>query len=149
MKTTAAILPLLLFVLLLSACGPREIRTVPPGLVLESVTIVDQQVQLNLLIENRNDIVVGLQAANLRMSFDETMLFETEWSTSLDLDPRGRESLRITIDAEAEGLALLQSTETARAYELRGLLQFEDLQDFPVNLRGFLHPVPGQPGRYR
>ena len=149
MKTASILLLLLLSTVFLIGCGAREVRSIPPGVSLESVTIIDQRIELNLLIENRNDHVIVLHTSDLRMSFEDTQLFETVWSSTLDIDPRGRESLRITTDADSEGLDLLQGTETARAYRLRGLLQFEDLSSYPLNLRGFLHPVPGQPGRYR
>lgn len=149
MKSVSLFILLLLSIVVLNGCGPREVRAVPPGVSLESVAVVDRRIEINLLIENRNDHVIVLHTSDVQMAFDDTLLFETVSSGSLDIGPRGRESLRIATEAYGEGLELLQSTETARAYQLRGLLEFEDLRSYPLNLRGFLHPVPGQPGRYR
>ena len=83
------------------------------------------------------------------MMLDDTALFEHASPTTLEVDPRGRELLQMRLNAQFEGLDRLNNIETSQAYRLEGELQFEELRDYPVRLRGFLHPVPGQPGRYR
>ncbi|MEM7052974.1 MAG: hypothetical protein AAF446_00355, partial [Pseudomonadota bacterium] len=148
MKTLLTGVVIVTLALLLNGCGSREVRSVPPGLSLESVTIVDRQVRVNLLVENRNDHLIMLQSADLIMRLGETVLFENASPRTLEIDPRGRESLQMMLNVNFDGLDQLQRIETSQAYELEGKLQFENLRDYPLRLRGFLHPVPGQPGRF-
>ena len=151
-KTASIALKIAFLTALLTAvvgCGTPQINSAPPGLSLESVTVVDRQLQINLMIENRNDDSIFLEAVDLQMVLGDTPLFEHASPRTLEIDPRGREALELVLNANYDGLEILNAIETSQVYRLEGKLEFSDIRDYPVRLRGFLHPVPGQPGRYR
>jgi len=149
MKRIQAVFLLLSMTVLLTACGTIPITSVAPSIALESVEVDDQDLILNLLIENRNDNTIFLTSAQLALFLEDTLVFDVIWSTSLDISPRGRESIIVSVEAEPAGIEALQSIKTSGAYQLEGELEFESLNKHSVEVRGFLHPVPGQAGRYR
>ncbi|MEM1080605.1 MAG: hypothetical protein AAGH65_03400 [Pseudomonadota bacterium] len=140
---------ILLACIAISACGPIKIDSVPPGLALESVSIETSGIELNLLIENRNDSAILVTYAELSLELEGTPIINAQGTVNLDISPRGRESLSITLPPEPGGEQALQRIDRSARYQLMGRLEFQSLDRHEIEVRGFLHPVPGQPGRYR
>lgn len=139
----------------LAACatGAREIRLQPPSIQVESLRIEDGVVHFRLLVHNRNDHVLYLSEAAVAMRIDGTELFNAAWQLDLDMGPRGREL--VSLDAEATPAAttilaaLGDSGEDSVSFELSSEIVIDGQRDAEIGQKGFLHPVPGQPGEFR
>jgi len=140
---------------LLCACatGPREIRLEPPSLQVESLRIEDGKVYFRLLVHNRNDHVLYLSEAAVAMRIDGAELFNAAWQLDLDMGPRGRELVSLdaaAVQPAAEALSAAGSSSPAGVpFELSAEFVIADMRDAEIGQRGFLHPVPGQPGEFR
>ncbi|HMB40219.1 MAG TPA: hypothetical protein VKO85_14160 [Wenzhouxiangellaceae bacterium] len=146
---------LLTAVCLLCACATdrREIRLEPPTLQVESLRIEDGMVYFRLLVHNRNDHVLYLSEAAVAMRIDGIELFNAAWQLDLDMGPRGRELISLdasAMQAAAEILSALGPSDAAGVpFELSAEFVIEDMRNAEIGQRGFLHPVPGQPGVFR
>jgi hypothetical protein len=133
--------------------GPREIRLEPPSLQVENLRIHDGMVHFRLLVHNRNDHALYLSQAAVAMRIDGTELFNAAWQLDLDMGPRGREL--VSLDAPAMPaaaeilLTLAQSGRTNVPFELSSDIVIENMRNAEIGQKGFLHPVPGQPGEFR
>lgn len=142
-------------VCLLCACamGPREIRLEPPSLQVESLRVEDGKVHFRLLVHNRNDHVIYLSEAAVAMRIDGAELFNAAWQLDLDMGPRGRELVSLDATAmQAAAELLSDGAPTSPAgvpFELSAEIVIADMRDAEIGQRGFLHPVPGQPGEFR
>ncbi|MDT8439390.1 MAG: hypothetical protein RQ729_10315 [Wenzhouxiangellaceae bacterium] len=145
----------LLALLMLAACGsgPTRVRSEPPGLLLDLLALEGNQARIVVLLHNRNDHALAVSAIELRMLFDDEVLFEQPWTVNLMMDARGRERvvLETTVRASAaKRLTALESgDQPSLRYQLQGGLELADQRDMPLDRTGFLHPVPGQPGQFR
>lgn len=146
---------LLTAVCLLGACatGPRQIRLEPPSLQVESLRIQDGMVYFRLLVHNLNDHVVYLSEATVSMRIDGTELFNAARQLDLDMGPRGRELISLDAPAGPAAAEILsglgQSAGAGIPFELSGEFVIEGMGDAQIDQKGFLHPVPGQPGAFR
>lgn len=142
-----------LCVLCACATGPREIRLAPPSLQVESLRIDDGTVHFRLLIHNRNDHVLYLSEAAVAMRVDGSELFNAAWQLDLDMGPRGRELVSLDAPALAAAADILSAPDrfgdAGVPFELSAEFVIEDMRDAEIGQRGFLHPVPGQPGEFR
>jgi len=133
----------------LTACSTVRVDSVEPGIDLESLTIQPSGLEINLLVENRNDQPILLQATALELSLDDRVILDLTAPLNLQIGPRGRESLVLTTTPKPGGQQALEAIEQSAAYRMVGRLEFESLRTYRLEQEGFLHPVPGQPGRYR
>lgn len=146
---------LLTAVCLLGACatGARQIRLEPPSLQVENLRIEDGTVHFRLLVHNRNDHVLYLSEAAVAMRINGAELFNAAWQLDLDMGPRGRELVTLDAPATPAGAEILsslaQSGSAGVPFELSSELVMEDMRDAEIGQKGFLHPVPGQPGEFR
>lgn len=140
---------------LLGACaaGAGKIRLEPPSIQVESLRIEDDTVYFRLLVHNRNDHVLYLSEATVTMRIDGSELFNAAWQLDLDMSPRGRELISLDAPAMQAAAKILPgpgpSNTTGVPFELSAELVFGDMRNAEVDQRGFLHPVPGQPGEFR
>lgn len=120
---------------------------------VESLRIEDGRVYFRLLVHNRNDHVLYLSEAAVAMRIDDIELFNAAWQLDLDMGPRGRELISLdasAMQAAAEILSALGPSDAAGIpFELSAEFVIEDMRDAEIGQRGFLHPVPGQPGVFR
>ena len=143
----------LVLLLGLTGCGPIEVKRAPPGSDLDGVTIDGDTLILKVLVDNRNDVPLTLSGAQLKLTLGGIELEPREWPLNLEIAPRGRESLDLRLPASGTALGLLGELDAgdrpSLRYALDGRLQIADSRDARVKRNGFLHPVPGRPGRYR
>ncbi|MBY6204914.1 hypothetical protein [Halomonas denitrificans] len=139
--------------LVLTACGPVQVRSAPPGTDLDGVALEGDTLALRLLLDNRNDVPLALTGARLRLTLDSIELERREWPLDLVIGPRNREAivLRLPASGAVQGrLAELDDGQRASLpYTLVGELQIAEQRDARIDRAGFLHPVPGRAGRYR
>ena len=141
---------------LTSACstGQMQIRSEEPTLEIDSLALLEgPRVAIELLVHNRNDHSLVLESLGLTMSLDQTRLFSSEWPMPLTIGARGRE--RITLEAPASRDGASRLSELAGelagslAYQLESRLVLQGQRDAKNRKSDFLHPVPGQPDRFR
>ena len=69
------------------------------------------------------------------------------------MGPRGRELVTLDAPATPAGAEILsaagQSGRAGLPFELSSAFVIEDMRDAEIGQKGFLHPVPGQPGEFR
>ena len=140
---------------LLAGCstGPRKVRAEPPGLQVENLAVEPPQVELGLILHNRNDHPITVTGARLTMRVEGELLLEEDWPLALDIGPRLRERVRREASARSDAVRRLENIMAERdasiAFLLTGELRIDGVDDTDRSLRGYLHPVPGQPGRFR
>lgn len=140
---------------LLAACGsgPRVITGAAPGVLLESLDTNSGNVRLRLIATNHNDRSMHLHHLRLHAEVDGADLFDREWPLDLDIGARGRERLNLETAALEAGLEKLrtlpESNRMRISYRLRGEATFDRNRVDAIDRSGFLHPVPGRPGRFR
>ena len=140
---------------LIAACstGPRKVRSEPPGLQVENLALERSRVELGLILHNRNDHPIAVTGAQLTMRVEGELLFEENWTLALDIGPRLRERVRLDAAAGEDAVGRLKEIAAERdasiSYRLTGELRIDGADDSERSVRGFLHPVPGQPGQFR
>jgi LEA14-like dessication related protein len=150
------IVVLLLSAGLIAACGgsARQVKGEAPQVGLEGLARSNGELLLNVSIRNVNDFRLEISGLTLRLEFDGEPVAET-WSAlgRLSIAPRGREVVQLTGTAAALADEQLQRLASGDKNNLRWHLNvvFDDVHrnSQPANARGFLHPVPGQPDRFR
>ncbi len=139
--------------LLLAGCGPLEVRSAPPGSDLDGLRVDGDVLVLRMLVINRNDVPLALSGARLEVTLGGETLEARDWPLSLDLGPRNREAVELRMPATDAVLRALERLERGdRAplpYELTGRWTLAQGGDERIRRTGFLHPVPGRPGRFR
>ncbi len=144
---------LLTICLLLQACssGPRTVRGADPLIDLEGVSRNGSALGIDVMIRNVNDLRLEADAVSLRLHVDGRLLAQVDAQiVELNLPPRGREILRIEALAMADAVAALDELAGGQRRNLPWDLElYFDGRRGRVEASGFLHAVPGQPGRFR
>lgn len=149
-------LGLLVLVMLLVACSgqPRQVSGEVPLIGLDGLGLSDGLLQLDIRIRNINDSPLELPNLNLSLSLDGRRVVERHSQRpGVVIAARGREVVRLDVPIDTRGRQLLEELTRGQrdrlAYQLD--IEFEGRrrrQEDPET-RGFLHAVPGQPGRFR
>jgi len=155
MKPAAALLAVS-FIVFAAGCltGADEVQGFAPRIELEALHIGDGgQAELVVLLLNPNDHPVFIESALLVLRLGGEVLFERNARLDLDVGAQNRERVRLEAGAGSGALARLRGLDDTPnanlAYELLSDLVLVGQRDARARVEGFLHPVPGQPGRYR
>lgn len=152
---------MLLALALLSGCGSgsREVRGELPLVTLDGLERQGEQITLQLGLRNINDRPLQLNEVQLRLLFGTDELVQLTHAPDFEIGPRGRDVLRLRGTGQAAGLSRLDQlepepgTRTAQARSIAWRMQVsltdERGRTRDTEITGFLHPVPGQPGRFR
>ncbi len=152
-----------LALVMLTACasGPRQVRGELPLVTLESLERQGDRITLLLGLRNFNDSPFPLTAIEVRLSSGDQRLLSVAHEPDFEITPRGREILTLRGIGEPEGLSLLdrfdpdaaarENQEPLRRIDWTMQVQLSDERGRArtTEASGFLHPVPGQPGRFR
>ncbi len=158
-------LRLLAVVLILgiSACasGPRTVRGELPLVSVDSLTRQDGQITLLLAFRNVNDRAFPLNEIGVNLLLNGAELVDMVSTPGIEISARSREVLQLQTQALAPGLAVLdqmqhgsgadeeQPLPVNAAWQLELTLTDERGRTRETEASGFLHPVPGRPGRFR
>lgn len=148
-------LQLVLLALITCACtgGPREIRGEAPLLSLGRLELQAENLTLDLAIRNVNDESFELNAVSLEVMLDEQPLVHGRHETPLHVSARGREVLHLSMPATRAGLERLEQLAAGEVqqlpWSLEATLSFVGASEHETMTTGWLHRVPGQPGRFR
>lgn len=152
---TGRIHGLLLVLALLTACSGnlREVLGEPPQVSLSGLERQAESVTLELSVRNVNDEALRLSGASVDLVLDGQPLAAGSRELTLRISARGRETLRFSLPAEPDGLEALQRLAKGGAnrlpWTLQARLTTEGGRDRVTEAEGWLHPVPGQPDRFR
>ena len=148
---------------LLAACasGSRQVSGELPLVTLEGLERQNEQITLLLGLRNINDRTLPLTEVKVELSSGDDQIVTARHQPDFEIGPRGREVFSLRASGEPAGLALLDRFSPG-AGERNGREQPGPINwTMQVHLtddrgrtrtteaRGFLHPVPGQPGRFR
>ena len=147
---------LLMLLFLLVACGgnARQVSGEVPLVSLDGLGLSENTLLLDIRIRNINDSSLELPTLTLSLTLDGQQVVERRTlQPGVVIAARGREVIRVETPIGPRGRQLLEeltlAERTSLAYQLD--LEFEGRrrrQEDPES-RGFLHAVPGQPGRFR
>lgn len=152
---------LLACLLALSACGSgtREVRGELPLITLEGLERRADQLSLQLGLRNINDRPLYLGEVSVRLSLAGDELMQGTHTPDFEIEARGREAITVPGRGLAEGLRRLdqfdpeindaQELPRSIAWQMQISLSDERGRSRDTEVSGFLHPVPGQPGRFR
>jgi LEA14-like dessication related protein len=147
---------IVLLALMLAACGgqPRKVSGEFPLVNLDGLSLSNGSIGVDIGIRNINDSPLELPAMAFRLMLDGQLVAErNDQAPSISIAARGREVLRLQSEINPSGRQLLEELDRGErsnlAYQLE--LEFEGRrrQRGDTETRGFLHAVPGQPGRFR
>lgn len=155
-STARSAIGLLMLVALLVACGgqPRQVSGEVPLISLDGLSLSDEVLELDIRFRNVNDSPLQLPALNLSLALDGEQVVEgSHQRPGVVVTARGREVVRLEIALEARGRQLLEELTRGERDSLAYLLDIEiegrRRRQGETESRGFLHAVPGQPGRFR
>lgn len=143
-------------VVVLAGCAgsPGTVSGQLPLVDLESLEQRGDQLLVDLRIRNLNDQRLESPLRHVRLSLNgEAPVLDQEMVQTLSIAPRGREIIRLTTQANSATDEILNALSEQRGqslpYQLTLTFEGRRASRSPVEQNGFLHPVPGQPGRFR
>lgn len=154
-RLPGTLVPILLLAGLLAACAGniRDVTNQPPQASVDGIERRGDTVQVELALGNVNDEPMRLSSLEFSLALDGVPLTSGRRDTSLMISANGREVLRIALPAEAEGLERLERLSGGEAARLPWTLTLAlgivEGSDRETRTEGWLHPVPGQPNRFR
>lgn len=155
-RSSLQVLTLLALAMLVACSGqPRQISGQLPLVSLDGLGLDGELVQFDLGIRNINDRPLELTSLFLQLELDgQRVTGRDQRRLDLSVAARGREVVRLESSVDVHGRRLLEALGAGErmslAYRLE--LEFDGQRQRELNdtiIRGFLHNVPGQPGRYR
>lgn len=145
-------LPALLFV---AGCSGdlRDVVGEPPLAGIDGVTRDGDRIIVDLALRNVNDRAMELSAVEIQLRLDEKPPAAGRKETMLRISARGREVLAVVLDVEPVLQSRLDALEAGEVpglpWQMDLVLVGADGKRRETDARGWLHPVPGQPGRFR
>ncbi len=154
-RTTQRLAALLMALITLAACSGnlREVTNQPPQASLDGLEKTSDGVIVALGLRNVNDEPLQLDGVSITLTLDDEPLAVGDRHLPLIISSRGREVLRFTLAAEPAGLQRLNELATGDVarlpWSLEAQLTLSSSAKRRARANGWLHPVPGQPDRFR
>ncbi len=154
-KSTLFSAALVLTALTACASGPRGVTGELPQVTLDGLERQEEQITLLLGLRNINDRPLPLTEVEVELNSGDARIVTATHRPDFEIGARGREVLRMDGNAEPEGLRLLEpatngNTRPGRiSWSMQVHLTDERGRSRTTEASGYLHPVPGQPGRFR
>lgn len=147
-------LPIALAICLLAACGNlRDVTGEPPLAGIDGLERQGSELVIDLALRNVNDMPMRLSAVEIELELAGQPLVSGREDAPIRISARGREVLRLNMTGHAAGLGQLETLAESERASLPWTLQLTLIDDNDrfkrANAQGWLHPVPGQPGRFR
>ncbi|TVR94898.1 MAG: hypothetical protein EA418_09130 [Wenzhouxiangellaceae bacterium] len=139
----------------LVACGggPRQVRGELPLVMLETLSLDGEGVVLQLAVRNINDTRLQINRVNVELRLDSAAAASlNSVPVDVQIPPRGRDMLHFEAMLEPRAVELLAALENNDRNSVGWQIEITfdpDRGRQRSEGSGFLHPVPGQPGRFR
>lgn len=131
----------------------REVVGEPPQTGIDGLVREASGVVVELALRNVNDEALELAAIEIELTLDDLTLTSGSRESPLTVSARGREVVRLSLPANEPALERLDDLSDPGVASLRWQLEVDLTTDggrkHNTRTSGWLHPVPGQPGRYR
>ena len=152
-KSLACLLSGLMSVAGLVACGPDVIKGRPPFIGVATMSLQGERLTADFRVSNQNGVPMTIQAYELAMKVDNTVLVQENRTFDLAIDANSAEELRAERDLSDTARELLGALETQQRPSLPFTLsgRVRTLEDGYLGFEqtGHLYPVPGRPGYFR
>jgi len=156
-RARARRLPILLTGMLalagLAACGPDVIKGRPPFIGISGMSLQGERLTADFRVSNQNGVPMTVQAYELAMSVDDTVLVRENRTFELAIDANSSEELHVEREPDdtARGLlvALDQHERPSLPFALSGRVRTLEDGYLSFEHKGHLYPVPGRPGHFR
>lgn len=147
-------LPIALAICLLAACGNiRNVSGEPPLAGIDGLQRQGNELVIDLALRNVNDLPMKLSAVEIELALAGQPLAAGREDIPLRISARGREVLRLKMIGREAGMNRLEALAQGERSSLPWTLQLtliDDNERFKrASAQGWLHPVPGQPDRFR
>jgi len=147
----------LALVLALSGCSGapnRPVRGEAPLVALDSLSVDDHRLIAGIRLVNLNDRPLEFDELGLKIVFGgRSSLTVERWPATFALSARGREVFEVPLEvdlADHPGLVELRNGAIERLSWSLILTHFRGKKSIELARgRGYLHPVPGSPDRFR
>lgn len=137
----------------LAACGPDVIKGRPPFIGISGMSLQGERLVADFRVSNQNGVPMSIQAYELAMSVDDTVLVRENRPFDLAIDANSAEELRIERDpgdaARDLLVALDQRERPSLPFTLSGRVRTLEDGYLSFEQKGHLYPVPGRPGHFR
>ena len=139
----------------LAACAGnyRDVVDEPPQAAIDGIERQAGGLVIELALRNVNDEPMTLASVAMTIELDGAPLTTARRETPLVVSARGREVLRLRVPAERAGLARLDRLGSGQVTRLPWTMDLtlgiDGGRDRETRTEGWLHPVPGQPDRFR
>ena len=151
-KITIGIL-VLLTALALSACASRGARGQAPFVQVNSLSVLEHTLTLDLGVRNVNSEPFSIEHIEFSIMVRDTGLAVYNAASRANLIANGSETLRFELAANPAGLALLTALQHGELdsleYALEGVFQLTENAEMKFQHKGHLYQVPGRPGQFR
>lgn len=152
-KKYPRVIAMLLFVVLVAACGPKLIRDESPMVRISELSHQDGIVSLQLSIRNINDEELDILEIDFSLSSNDQQLLAYTGPVSININANGTETWSADItesDTTTQQLDALQSGEIkSLPYKLEGMISSRDSGQLRFEYEGHLYPLPGRAGHFR
>lgn len=154
-RTAWRLSALLLSAAMLAACSGnvRDVYGEPPQISIDGLEKRPEGVIVELAMRNVNDSPLSLETTSITLTLDGEALAVGERELPLTISARGRDVIRLSLPADPAGLALLEALAAGEVQRLPWALEtrltLAGSRDRRTKADGWLHPVPGQPNRFR
>ncbi len=146
---------LLCLCLLLCGCqgSPRQVSGEAPLIALDTIELQESFATLHISVRNLNDRRFEMEEIRLSLQLDQQQAASLDPApVFLSVPARGREVIMLETELEPGSRQLLEALTHRQRPNLAW--QLELVFDPPrgrlrAEANGFLHPVPGQPDRFR
>lgn len=131
----------------------REVVGEPPQIGIDGLVREASGVVVELALRNVNDEALELAAIEIELTLDELTLAAGSRESPLTVSARGREVVRLSLPANQPVLERLDELSGPGVASLRWQMEVDLTtgggRKYKTQASGWLHPVPGQPRRYR
>lgn len=140
---------------LAAACASshKRIKGEPPLTSIDSMERNGDLVLVDLAIRNINDRSIEFTAIDLDLTLADVPMGRGRHEFGITVSARSREVIRVALDPSDEAIGVLEDlaggSRTAVTWQMNLVLHHPRGGSIDTENDGWLHPVPGQPDRFR
>lgn len=140
---------------LAAACGSshKRIKGEPPLTSIDSMERNGDLVLVDLAIRNINDRSIEFTAIEVDLTLADVPLGRGRQEFGITVSARSREVVRVALDPSPEAIEVLEDlargNRAAVTWQMNLVMHHPRGGSIDTENDGWLHPVPGQPDRFR
>lgn len=147
------LLPILLAVVFITACGAKIIRGAAPLVRLTELSHQNNNITLHLSMRNPNGVELDIQSIDVGLWVEDVELFSFKGASNTDIVANGTETWSMQIDESQNSRDLLDTLQNkdikSLPYTLKGSVISQQDGTLSFEHDGHIYPLPGRPGHFR